>query len=153
MLVEDDFPLCSDWGWRGILGVMNELEAGRVSVTQVKKTGGFVATGGSGLIIHHSLLPILTHTLRAYAAIHSPLPPSLPRRPADIIIQDCLVGKDLLCPSAADRASLVITSRLVMDHVGGNVSTAKGRVYALDKWRCGWRHPFHGRPEVQVIPV
>lgn len=88
------------------------------------------------------------------------------RRPADIIIQDCLLGVDPLCPTASPsedtaediwfarkQPTMVITSRLVMDHIGGNASTAKGRVYDLNKWRCGWRHPFHGRPEVTVVPV
>ncbi|KIJ64275.1 hypothetical protein HYDPIDRAFT_175633 [Hydnomerulius pinastri MD-312] len=153
MLVEDDFPLCGAWGWAGVLGVMTELERGRTGMASVKRWGGFVGTGGSGLIIHHTLLPILTHTLRLHASMHSSLPPSLPRRPTDIIIQDCLLGADPLCPGASSGASMVITSRLVMDHIGGDASTAKGRKYDLDKWRCGWRHPFHGRPEVTVVPV
>jgi hypothetical protein len=48
---------------------------------------------------------------------------------------------------------LLITSRLVMDHIGGAASTALGRVYDEGKWRCGWRHPFHGREEVDVVVV
>lgn len=48
---------------------------------------------------------------------------------------------------------LVITSRLVLDHLGGSASTALGRVYGAEKWRCGWRHPFHGRQEVDVVVV
>ncbi|KAG0694900.1 hypothetical protein DFH29DRAFT_957937 [Suillus ampliporus] len=146
MLVEDDFPLCGEWGWRGILGVMIELQ-------RDGKYGGFVGTGGSGLIIHHSLLPILTYILRAHALKHSPLPPSVPHRPADIVIQDCLFGTDLLCPHNAKEPTLVISSRLVMDHIGGSASTMRGRVYAAEKWRCGWRHPFHGLMEVDVVPV
>ncbi|KAJ8586408.1 hypothetical protein M405DRAFT_853342 [Rhizopogon salebrosus TDB-379] len=146
MLVEDDFPLCGDWGWGGILGVMNELQRDR-------KYGGFVGTGGSGLIIHRSLLPILTHTLRIHALQLSPIPSSVFHRPADIIIQDCLFGADVLCPHNIDEPTLVITSRLVMDHIGGGASTARGRVYSAEKWRCGWRHPFHGLMEVDVVPV
>lgn len=88
------------------------------------------------------------------------------RRPADIIIQDCLLGVDPLCPTAFSskdmpesvwfarrEPTMVITSRLVMDHIGGHASTTKWRVYDSDQWRCGWRHPFHGRPEVIVVPV
>lgn len=146
MLVEDDFPVCGEWGWRGILGVMNELQ-------RAGKFGGFVGTGGSGLIIHHSLLPILTYIMRVHALQHSPLPPSVQRRPADIIIQDCLWGTDLLCPYNSKEPSLVISSRLVMDHIGGSASTIKGRVYPADRWRCGWRHPFHGFERVDVVPV
>ncbi|KAH7927178.1 hypothetical protein BV22DRAFT_1007480 [Leucogyrophana mollusca] len=152
MLVEDDFPVCGNWGWRGVLGVMNELEKGRSSATVLKRLGGFVGTGGSGLIVHHSLLPLLSFMMRAHADIQSPLL-ALHRRPADIIIQDCLLGVDPLCPHNPDGSSLVITSKLVMDHIGGNASTAQGRVYDMNKWRCGWRHPFHGRPEVEVVPV
>ncbi|KAG2137501.1 hypothetical protein DEU56DRAFT_972659 [Suillus clintonianus] len=146
MLVEDDFPVCGEWGWRGILDVMNELQ-------RDGKYGGFVGTGGSGLIIHRSLLPILTHTLRIHGLQHSPMPPSVPRRPADIIIQDCLFGTDLLCPHNTQEPSLVITSRLVMDHIGGSASTMRNRRYPADRWRCGWRHPFHGLTRVDVVPV
>lgn len=128
----------------------------------------------SGLIVHRSLLPLLSFILRAHAAIDSPLPGHMRRRPADLIIQDCLLGLDPLCPQpfshhkyhsltgeeAADQlmdesggGSLIITSRLVMDHIGGAASTTKGTVYEPGKWRCGWRHPFHGREEVDVVVV
>ena len=185
MLVEDDFPICGEWGWQGLLRVMQELERGHntPSPETTKIWGGFVGTGGrcvffflgvttgcsrldSGLIIHRTLLPILTNTLRLHALTKSPFPAFMARRPADIVIQDCLLGVDPLCPTAPsskDRAegiwivrkqpTMVITSRLVMDHIGGTASTAKGRIYDLNKWKCGWRHPFHGRPEVIVVPV
>ncbi|KAH7911266.1 hypothetical protein BJ138DRAFT_1006954 [Hygrophoropsis aurantiaca] len=153
MLVEDDFPVCGSWGWEGIVGVLSELEKGRFSATKLRRYGGFVGTGGSGLIIHHTLLPVLTFIMRAHADVKSPLPPAVPRRPADIIIQDCLLGTDLLCPSHSEGNNLVITSKLIMDHIGGGASTAVGRTYDANKWRCGWRHPFHGRPEVEVVPV
>ncbi|KAG2124844.1 uncharacterized protein EDB93DRAFT_491446 [Suillus bovinus] len=146
MLVEDDFPVCGEWGWQGILNVMNELQRGG-------KYGGFVGTGGSGLIIHRSLLPILTYIMRIHALQHSPIPPSVQYRPADIIIQDCLWGRDLLCPHNSKEPVLVITSRLVMDHIGGSASTMRGRVYPADRWKCGWRHPFHGLTQVDVVPV
>ncbi|KAI6035699.1 hypothetical protein EDC04DRAFT_2897723 [Pisolithus marmoratus] len=159
MLVEDDFPLCGEWGWRGIVGVMRILEDNRTPSAPMGRWGGFVGTGGSGLIIHRSVLPILTHILRIHASLNSPLPPGIPYRPPDIIIQDCLLGVDPLFPayntptSNSNGGSLVITSRLVMDHIGSDKSTAVGRVYSSEKWRCGWRHPFHGRQEVVVVPV
>ncbi|KAI6013341.1 hypothetical protein BKA83DRAFT_4360944 [Pisolithus microcarpus] len=161
MLVEDDFPLCGEWGWRGIVGVMRMLEDNRAPSASMGRWGGFVGTGGSGLIIHRSVLPILTHVLRIHASLNSPLPHGIPRRPPDVIIQDCLLGTDPLCPayntfmsnSNGGSSSLVITSRLVMDHIGSDKSTAAGRAYSPEKWRCGWRHPFHGLQEVVVVPV
>lgn len=162
MLVEDDFPLCGEWGWSGIVGVMRMLESKRTPSASMGRWGGFVGTGGSGVIIHRSVLPILTHILRIHASLNSPLPPNIPRRPPDIIIQDCLLGIDPFCPAynhptsssnGGRSGNLVITSRLVMDHVGSDKSTAAGRVYSPEKWRCGWRHPFHGREEAVVVPV
>ncbi|KAG8215390.1 hypothetical protein J3R82DRAFT_8991 [Butyriboletus roseoflavus] len=168
MLVEDDFPICGELGWQGVLRVMQALEQGHniPSPETTKMWGGFVGTGGSGLIIHRTLLPILAHTLRSHALTNSSLPAFMPRRPADIIIQDCLLGVDPLCPTAISskdmaegvwfaprQPTMVITSRLVMNHIGGHASTIKWRVYDSNKWRCGWRHPFHGRPEVIVVPV
>ncbi|KAG9310843.1 hypothetical protein JVU11DRAFT_8697 [Chiua virens] len=167
MLVEDDFPVCGEWGWQGIVRVMHALKQGHdtPSPETTKVWGGFVGTGGSGLIVHRALLPILAQTLRMHALTRSPFSAFVARRPPDVIIQDCLLGIDPLCPAAPssrdamDRVwiprspTMVIASRLVMDHIGGSASTAKGRVYDPDKWRCGWRHPFHGRPEVAVVPV
>ncbi|KAF8554277.1 hypothetical protein OG21DRAFT_1597413 [Imleria badia] len=168
MLVEDDFPICGERGWQGVLRVMQALQQGHdtPSPETTKIWGGFVGTGGSGLILHRTLLPILASTLRLHALTSSPFPPFMARRPADVIIQDCLLGVDPLCPTASSskdvaegiwfarkQPTMVITSRLVMDHIGGNASTSKGRVYDSNKWRCGWRHPFHGRPEVIVMPV
>lgn len=96
------------------------------------------------------------------------------RRPADLIIQDCLLGLDPLCPQpfshhkshaltekeaenqlmdGSGGGPLIITSRLVMNHIGGAASTTEGKVYEPGKWRCGWRHPFHGREEVDVVVV
>ncbi|KZP04625.1 hypothetical protein FIBSPDRAFT_767073, partial [Athelia psychrophila] len=134
----------------------------------------------SGLIIHRTLLPILSFILRAHASADSSLPAQLEPRPADLIIQDCLLGIDPLCPSPRHPSSLnsiprlfdgytpqshkpafqgqgggplVITSKLIMDHIGSSDSTMPGRSYEEGKWRCGWRHPFHGREEVDVIVV
>ncbi|KAF8126396.1 hypothetical protein EV363DRAFT_1585307 [Boletus edulis] len=168
MLVEDDFPICGEWGWKGVLRVMQALERGHntPSPETTKIWGGFVGTGGSGLILHHTLLPILANTLRLHALANSPFPPFMARRPADIVIQDCLLGADPLCPTAPSskdmsegiwlarrQPTMVITSRLIMDHIGATASTGKGRLYDANKWRCGWRHPFHGRPEITVVPM
>ena len=199
LLVEDDFALCGEWGWEGVVGVMRTLEGGRKGQRDgmaggraLERLGGFVGTGGrsafsflrllylitehisilsiySGLIIHRTFLPILSHILHIHASLNSPLPSHAHPRPADLIIQDCLLGLDPLCPKPpgsknfadggiSDKIEtgggpLVITSKLVMEHIGSRASTAVGRVYQDGKWACGWRHPFHGREEVDVVVV
>ncbi|KAG8865806.1 hypothetical protein FRC20_009480 [Serendipita sp. 405] len=161
MLVEDDFPICgADAGWEAVVRVMEILEGGRPSETGdhkrlgriPKRRGGFVGTGGSGLILHRSLLPTLIYILRTHADRTPRLPAGVPPRPVDVIVQDCLLGKDPMCPPWREEG-LVITSRLVMDHIGGLASTNKYKPPNSDQWRCGWRHPFHGLPEVEVVPV
>jgi hypothetical protein len=46
LLVEDDFALCGEWGWMGVVGVMKKLEKGRRSESVLDRLGGFVGTGG-----------------------------------------------------------------------------------------------------------
>jgi hypothetical protein len=46
LLVEDDFALCGQWGWEGVVGVMRELEGGRRNKEVLDRLGGFVGTGG-----------------------------------------------------------------------------------------------------------
>lgn len=152
MLVEDDFPICQgDRGWNSVRQVMQVLENSRQKGNPIPtKQGGFVGTGGSGLIIHHTTLPILSLLLHTHAETASRLPLGVSRRPADVVLQDCLLGVDPLC---AQGKKLVITSRLVMDHIGGMVTTNPYKALNSDKWRCGWRHPFHGRPQVEVVIV
>lgn len=148
MLTEDDFPLCPG-GWDVVSTVMNKLEserrAGRIS-------SGFVGTGGSGLILHHSYLPILQMVLREYSRSASRLPPGVHRRAPDQVIQDCLRGTPgSLCERREGK--IIITSRLVMDHIGGMATTTEGKSLNSDKWRCGWRHAWHGAPDVEVVIV
>ncbi|KAJ7501095.1 hypothetical protein B0H11DRAFT_1993593 [Mycena galericulata] len=177
MLLEDDFPLCGTQGMEDLARVMQELERGRTT-DYLERRGAFVGTGGSGLIFHHTLLPILSTLLKLHANTESALPVDVVRRPADLIMQDCLLGTDPLCPrrtevinlhatstfsttsastsvgvSSPEGGNLVITSRLIIDHIGGVASTTPGRTYGNEKWRCGWRHPFHGRDEVDVVVV
>lgn len=89
--------------------------------------------------------------MRTHAEIVTKIPPDVVRRPPDVVLQDCLLGKDPLCPRRPDGVNLVITSRLVIDHIGGMASTTKDKPGNTDKWRCGWRHAFHGKPEVEVV--
>jgi hypothetical protein len=109
-----------------------------------------VIIAGSGLIIHRSLLPLLMLLLRVHAETTPKLPAEMTIRNPDQVIQDCLLGVDPLCPKYEDGKGLVITSRIVMDHIGGMFSTNKYKAPNMDKWRYGWRHPFHGRSQVEV---
>lgn len=154
MLVEDDFPVCGgDSGWNAIAKVLSILEKSRSARNEIRS--GFVGTGGSGLIIHRSVLPVLVLLLKTHAEISSSLPPSVVRRPPDVVIQDCLLGRDAICPRRGPdgEGTMVITSRLVLDHIGGMASTNSNKAGNSDKWRCGWRHPFHGMDEVEVVVV
>ncbi|RXW20613.1 hypothetical protein EST38_g5221 [Candolleomyces aberdarensis] len=165
MLIEDDFPLCAGHVGRDALRrVLTILEASRPSPDSPvpRRRGGFIGTGGSGLIIHNTLLPILQLVLHAHAEKQSKLPLGGNRRPPDLVLQDCLLGKDPLCAltrgdvcpdqnSKPSNCGLVITSRLVMDHIGGMYTTTVGKATNSDKWRCGWRHPFHGSKGVEVV--
>ncbi|PVF94312.1 hypothetical protein CPB86DRAFT_713416 [Serendipita vermifera] len=162
MLIEDDFPLCGgDKGWEAIVQVMEILERGRIDDEKEGKIekgkiperrAGFVGTGGSGFIIHHTLLPTLVHILRTHSDIIPKFTSGVTPRPPDVVVQDCLLGHDPICPSRREEG-LIITSRLVLDHIGGLSSTNLKKAPNSDKWRCGWRHPFHGLPEVQVVAV
>ncbi|KAG6837344.1 hypothetical protein H0H93_010946 [Arthromyces matolae] len=152
MLVEDDFPMCAgDRGWDALKKVMQILESQISARSGAHAQGGFIGTGGSGLIIHHTMLPILILLMHTHAEIASKLPPTSIRRPADLVMQDCLLGADPLC--ARGDGKLVITSRLIMDHIGGMVTTNAYKALNDDKWRCGWRHAFHGYPNVEVVVV
>ncbi|KAJ7215347.1 hypothetical protein GGX14DRAFT_533957 [Mycena pura] len=167
MLLEDDFPLCGVWGRDSLARVMHELERGR-HPDYLERRGAFVGTGGSGLIFHRSLLPIVSTILKIHAGIQPVLPVDVLHRPADLIMQDCLSGTDPLCPRRAEvinmhspatstrtlpGGNMLITSRLIIDHIGAVASTTPGRTYGRDQWRCGWRHPFHGMNEVEVVVV
>ncbi|KAH8831191.1 hypothetical protein DL96DRAFT_1459763 [Flagelloscypha sp. PMI_526] len=160
LLSEDDFPLCEyggRQGWDVVKEVVRVLERDRTKHGDVRS--GFVGTGGSGFIIHRTYLPLLIHILRTYASNSTTLrlPDQVVRRPPDVAIQDCLLGKQAsLCErrqGASNKPPLVIPSRLVVDHIGGMYTTNRDKAFNADKWRCGWRHPFHGREEVGVVVV
>jgi hypothetical protein len=60
MLVEDDFPVCGEWGREGIRMVMGRLESGRSSLEGqgevLRSLAGFVGTGGRCVTILCSYL-------------------------------------------------------------------------------------------------
>ncbi|KAL0067982.1 hypothetical protein AAF712_004885 [Marasmius tenuissimus] len=191
MIVEDDFPLCENGAdilkrtmWLLELGRKQALEASGEVEVEVGTRSAFIGTGGSGLIFHHTLLPMLEHILRTHALPFrpgkTPFPPFAIRRPADVVMQDCLLGLDPMCSrelyplrslqtntlpdsvkkdlkninrQSDDDVTMFIPSRLVMDHIGGMVSTTVGKKGNTDKWRCGWRHAFHGKRGVGVLVV
>jgi len=74
------------------------------------------------------------------------------RRAPDQIVQDCILGRPgSLCEREHGRC--IISSRLVLDHIGGMATTTEGKAPNSDKWRCGWRHAFHGDGQVDVVVV
>ena len=111
----------------------------------------------SGFIIHRSYLPILIRLLRTYSSLDTTFPSSVHRPFPDQVIQGCLLGlKDGLCErhtTGPDEPIMIIPSRLVLDHRGGMATTTEGKLLNSDRWRCGWRHPFHGFDRVEVVEV
>jgi hypothetical protein len=129
----------------------------------------------SGLIIHRSLLRMLSHLLHTYSASDSIAPDSVIHPAPDELIQACLLGRHSACLPTSDNPhyhpsvmqsselrggyygepepQMITTSRLVLDHIGGMATTTEGKAGNADKWRCGWRHPYHGADEVEVVVV
>lgn len=149
MLAEDDFPLCPG-AWAVLSTVMAELEAERAAG---RVRAGFVGSGGSGLIMHRSYLPLLQVVLREYSRSASRLPAGVHRRAPDQVVQDCLRGTPGSLCERRDGQRMLISSRIVMDHIGGMATTTQGKALNSDKWRCGWRHAWHGAPDVDVVVV
>lgn len=149
MLAEDDFPLCAG-GWAVLSTVVAQLERERAAG---RMRAGFVGTGGSGLVMHRSYLPLLSTVLREYSRSASRLPPGVHRRAPDQVVQDCLRGTPGSLCERRGAQRIIISSRIVMDHIGGMATTTKGKPLNSDKWRCGWRHAWHGAPDVDVVVV
>ncbi|CEH15427.1 hypothetical protein CBOM_03740 [Ceraceosorus bombacis] len=158
LVAEDDFPVCGDWGWRGIEGVIAELELQRRPWVDLRASGaaegvshagpplaGWVGAGGSGLILHRSLMPIAERLLRLYATSDGRRP--LAPLPADLVVQQCMSGEISLC--GKDRG-MIISSRMLMGHVGSG-NSALGHNTPGSRWRCRWRHPSHGLPYVKMV--
>jgi hypothetical protein len=124
----------------------SEREVGRIRA-------GFIGTGGSGLIMHRSYLPLLQVVLREYSRSASRLPPGVHRRAPDQVVQDCLRGTPGSLCERRDEQRMIISSRIVMDHIGGMATTTEGKALNSDKWRCGWRHAWHGAADVDVVVV
>lgn len=108
----------------------------------------------SGLIIHHTLLPLLSRLLHI-ASQPDLLPSSITHLPPDVLIQDCLLGRpNSICEREdPEKGKMIITSKVIMDHTGGLATTTPGKTLNNDKWRCGWRHAFHGDQMVDVVVV
>lgn len=109
-------------------------------------------TDYSGLIIHHTLLPLLSRLLRLHST--DIVPASFVRPPPDVLVQDCLLGRPGVCErDRKDKGRMIISSRLVQDHIGGMATTTEGKALNSDKWRCGWRSGLHGEEGVDVVVV
>lgn len=109
----------------------------------------------SGLIIHRSYLPLLSSLLKNYSS--RDFDPDAYRPAPDQVVQECLLGRESSPCRKQDvpkgESRMIISSRLVLDHIGGMATTSQGKALNSDKWRCGWRHPFHGDELVEVVIV
>ncbi|KAF8589176.1 hypothetical protein K439DRAFT_1232569, partial [Ramaria rubella] len=127
--MEDDFEWCPS-GWDEMNALLYEVYLQELTSSERGFCGIFVATGGSGLLVRPSLIPLLRSALQTYAFDYN----------TDIILQDCLSGTLPLCAECKLSAS----RRLLFRHTGASQSTYKGRSYPEDRWQCGWRQPFNG---------
>lgn len=92
----------------------------------------------------------------------TPFPTEVHRFNPDEILHECLMGakghvcerrKDFTGGEDDEETGMIISSRLVLDHIGGMATTADWKRLNSDRWRCGWRHPFHGRQGIEVVVV
>ncbi|KAI9595834.1 hypothetical protein BDF19DRAFT_440204 [Syncephalis fuscata] len=134
-LVEDDFPLCGDDAWQLLLRVLWEA-----NVQRPNHCGVFVGTGGTGLIMHRKV------AIRSAKLLQNP---DFAVIPPDVLLQDCLLGRNPLC-SFCNR-TLTISRTILMQHLGYNTSTSNVRSYGKEMYQCGWRHPFNGDPDILTI--
>ncbi|KAI8048803.1 hypothetical protein BDF22DRAFT_726781 [Syncephalis plumigaleata] len=134
-LVEDDFPLCGDDAWQTLLRVL--WEAG---THQPHRCGAFVGTGGTGIILHHSMIKPAAKLL--VNTDYNQVPP-------DVLLQDCLLGRIPLCSYC--KNTMIISRVILMRHLGYNTSTSNYRTYGKEMYQCGWRHPFNGDPDLLTV--
>ncbi|TFK19475.1 hypothetical protein FA15DRAFT_674411 [Coprinopsis marcescibilis] len=172
LLIEDDFPLCGgEEGRNGLREVLRVLESSRwPSHTDVpRRRGGWIGTGGSGIIMHNSWLQILQMIIKTHASEEViAMQPVGYVRPPDIILQNCVMGEDPFCrfpwgtrdencPDRFGKSSncgMVMTSRQIMDHIGALMTTHPQTAGSSPhEWRCGFRHPKHGMTGFEVVPV
>ncbi|KAK7040374.1 hypothetical protein VNI00_009847 [Paramarasmius palmivorus] len=118
MLMEDDFPLCPGYG-ADVLGRTMWILEGNTAVWK----GAWIGTGGSGLIFPNTQLPALQHTLLSYAK--SDLVPSRKHKPADVVMQDCLLGRENLCllRSSADTPDATTSPNTIPPAVQADLRT------------------------------
>jgi hypothetical protein len=125
-LIEDDFPLCGKDAWQMFLRVLWEA-----NTHLPHRCGAFVGTGGTGIILHHSMIETAAKLL---------VNPDYERTPPDVLLQDCLKGDIPLCSYC--KKTMIISRVLLMRHIGFNTSTSDYRSYTEEMYQCGWRHPF-----------
>lgn len=100
MLVEDDFPLCGEWGWGGVAGVMNILESGRTTPDHLGRRGGFIGTGGRCVLLFLTGHSTMIHVLKWIDDTPLRSPDSLSDPPDPCF--GCLAPRPWL-PPATDR--------------------------------------------------
>lgn len=146
MVVEDDFPVCGEWGWKGIEAVLARLELDRRAAAERQSASdaehepaalgaplaGWVGAGGSGLILHRSILPVAEQLLRLYVVSDGKTLPNIV--PADLVLQQCMSGEISLC----GKEGIAISSRMLMGHTGAG-NSAMGHDTPADRWLCRWR--------------
>ncbi|KAF8945372.1 hypothetical protein BGZ47_002788 [Haplosporangium gracile] len=138
-IMEDDFPFC-EGGFQTMLNTIYEADR------QVKDhCGVFITTGGSGLIFKKSVALVVSFVLEQdelakQRGMAVPAP--------DQALQNCMLGQHDYCSSCA--GTMVISKTLLQRHLGHNASTSGG-VYSPEAYQCGWRHPFHGDPNIHVL--
>jgi len=170
MLLEDDFPACSQDELARAHAIPSSSKANGMSllyhsldILSEKRDLGepfcglFVATGGSGLVFSQSSLEAVVRLLdqrdeellkmRADGERMVPLP-------HDVMIQRCLSGGRgaqteeerrvyaKYCQMCEQSGSLHVSGKLWFKHIGHFSSTVYDRYYDVKKWSCGTIQPF-----------
>lgn len=138
MVQEDDFEMCQN-GMKYMFSIM--CEARRM---QKDACGGFVATGGSGLILHRSIVNVVVHLLLKQIVS---VPPH--RWESDLTIQKCIKGEWPECAQCA--GSLTIPSRLLFRHIGFK-SARNGYQHPVE-FTCEWRHAWAGTEQNVTVVI
>eukprot|EP01012_Entosiphon_sulcatum_P025931 TRINITY_DN3130_c0_g1_i1.p1 TRINITY_DN3130_c0_g1~~TRINITY_DN3130_c0_g1_i1.p1 ORF type:complete len:351 (-),score=47.25 TRINITY_DN3130_c0_g1_i1:44-1096(-) len=165
MLIEDDFPLCP-YAWPRLFSLLCHCSDQRTG------RGGFVATGGSGILLRRAAVPGALDRLNLTTVWNSQewrgqvdrclrqMEASkkfkestekweeMPEWCETNIKHDVILHKYLL-----EEPVVCIPSSLLLRHTGYASSTVEGNGDAATKpdWQCGWRHPFTTKEEAVIL--
>ncbi|PWN99052.1 hypothetical protein FA09DRAFT_240113 [Tilletiopsis washingtonensis] len=115
LVVEDDYALCGKWGWRGMEAVVATLEQDRKTSAHLRLSAeskhqtppdetplaGWIGAGGSGLILHRSMLPLAQRLLSLYTTGND----LRQLTPANAVLLQCLTGESECCQAAVSNAA------------------------------------------------